>query len=131
MDINAEAKKWCEEHPTAKPEEIFIAGFIKHGEFVESVKLKKEEKLKILEKEFYNSLIPYVAEFGKELVREFYDHWKQPNQSRTKLGWQIEKKWDVEARLRTFQRNNEKWASKVTHVKTEQNNVVKKRNVVE
>jgi hypothetical protein len=117
MDINSEAKKWAADNPDKTLEDAYIAGFVKHSDFLEKVNLKKEEKLKILEKEFYNSLIPYVAEFGKELVREFYDHWKQPNPSRTKLGWQIEKKWDLEARLRTFQRNNERWATNTTSFK--------------
>ncbi len=36
-------------------------------------------------KEFYNSLIPYVSTYGKDMVREFFDYWSEPNKSGSKL----------------------------------------------
>jgi len=61
---------------------------------------------------FYEELIPYVPEYGKELVREFYEKWIEHNEPITpitKLRFEKQKTWQLSARLRTWKRNNEKW----------------------
>lgn len=62
-------------------------------------KNKKEYIVAKIQKEFYATLIPFVSEFGKDTVREFYDYWSEPNKSKTKIKWQIEKTWDTHKRL--------------------------------
>ncbi len=69
----------------------------------------KEAKLKKIQDNFYDSLIEFVAEFGKETIREFYDYWSEPNKSKTKIRWQLERTWDTKRRLQRWQRtSNEK-----------------------
>ena len=56
--------------------------------------------------EFYYSLAPYVAAYGKEMIRDFYDYWSETNKSRTKMRWETEKTWVVELRLKRWADNN-------------------------
>lgn len=59
----------------------------------------KAATLQERESKFYESLIPYVGIYGKEMIRAFFDYWSQPNKSKTKLGFEMEKKWDLAKRL--------------------------------
>lgn len=102
MEINKEAAEWANNNKDKTLEEAFIAGFIRHGEFAEKVRLKKEEKLDKLKKDFYNELIPYVATYGKEIIREFYDHFCQANSTRTNIGRYMQKTWDTDLRLKRW-----------------------------
>ena len=53
-------------------------------------------------KEFYDSLVPFVQFYGKELIREFFDYWSEPNKSRTKMRMELERTWCVDRRLATW-----------------------------
>jgi hypothetical protein len=66
----------------------------------------KESKIKRLQQKFYDSLIEFVDEFGSEMVRDFYEYWSEPNRSRTKIKYQLEKTWDTKKRLQRWSRNN-------------------------
>lgn len=77
-----------------------------------SLTKKKEDNKKALEKrqqEFFNSLIPYVETYGKQMVRAFYDHWSQPNKSFTKMGFEMQTTWDLGKRLASWERNSHKY----------------------
>ena len=60
------------------------------------------ENLEKRNKYFYESLVPYVETYGKELIRAFYDYWTEPNKSKTKMRFELEKTWDVKRRLNTW-----------------------------
>jgi hypothetical protein len=68
--------------------------------------INKEEYIGKIQNEFYQSLIPFVSEFGKEMIREFYDYWSEPNKSQTKIRYQLEKTWDTHMRLLRWKKNN-------------------------
>lgn len=55
--------------------------------------------------DFYNSLIPYLQQYPKEMIRAFFDYWSELNKSRTKMRFENEKTWETPKRLMT-------WASK-------------------
>ena len=58
--------------------------------------------LKIRSEKFYESLIPFVSIYGKEMIRGFYDYWSEPNRSCTKMRFELERTWDVKRRLNTW-----------------------------
>lgn len=129
MDIEKAAIKWIADNPAASPQQIFLAGFKFYADFAEEIRLTKEKKTEQYKKQFYNSLIPYVAIYGKELVREFYDYWSEPNKSMTKIKYQLEATWDVKLRLERWQ-NNSKNIFKGKQVETP-SQVNKRRNVID
>ena len=55
---------------------------------------------------FAQSLIPFIDIYGKELVRDFCDYWSEPNKSNTKFRQELEKTWDADRRLKTWNQNN-------------------------
>lgn len=71
--------------------------------------LKEDTKRRA--KNFYNSLIPYVSTYGKEMVREFYDYWSEPNKSCSRLRFEQEKTWDLGRRLARWSNNNKEFKS--------------------
>lgn len=68
--------------------------------------------LEIREKEFYNTLSPYVEQYGKLMMREFYDYWIEPNRSKTKMRFELEKVWDLKRRLNTWKNRDKNFDSK-------------------
>ena len=63
------------------------------------VKESKVKELSKIQKEFYDSLTPFLKDFSKETLREFFNYWSEPNKSKTKIRWQLEKTWDTKKRL--------------------------------
>lgn len=70
----------------------------------------KDELLVAKKKKFGESLIPFVEEYGKDMIRMFYDYWSEPNKSRTKLKWELERTWEISLRLKTWRNNDDKWS---------------------
>jgi len=69
-------------------------------------KSKVKDIIDISQKNFYQTLIPFVDKFDKKTIREFYEYWSEPNKSGTKIRWQLEKTWDTEKRLTRWANNN-------------------------
>lgn len=77
--------------------------------------IKKETTTSVVEKkaaakaatiarkeEFYDSLVPYVEMYGKEMVREFFDYWSEMNKSETKMRFEQQPTWEIGRRLSTW-----------------------------
>lgn len=69
-------------------------------------KVSKSKTLKDREQEFYNSLIEFVPEFGQKIVRAFYQYWTEPNVSKTKMRFELQKTWDLKRRLENWRKND-------------------------
>lgn len=85
-----------------------------------SFSLSLAENLEKRNKSFYQSLVPYVDTYGKELIRAFYDYWTEPNKSKTKMRFELEKTWDVKRRLNTWASRNFKSNSNGTDKQQQQ-----------
>ena len=60
---------------------------------------------------FYNTLVPFIQTYDKEMLRDFYNYWSEPQKSRKKMRFELEKTWEVKRRLeawnnRQIQKNN-------------------------
>lgn len=60
---------------------------------------------------FYQSLVPYVERYGKEMIRAFFDYWSELNKSETKMKFETNQTWEVAKRLATWA-NREKFNGK-------------------
>lgn len=58
-------------------------------------------------KKFYESLVPYVGKYTKEMVREFYDYWTEFNRSQTHMRYELERTWELGKRLATWAKRSE------------------------
>ena len=77
----------------------------------------EERKLK-----FANTLKPFVDFYGKELIREFYDYWTEPNKSNTKFKQELLKTWSLERRLETWAKNQKIFEKEKSSAKKEKEN---------
>lgn len=53
-------------------------------------------------KEFYESLVPFLDLYGKEMLRSFFDYWSEMNKSQTKMKFEQQTTWEVSLRLKTW-----------------------------
>lgn len=78
-------------------------------------KKTKEEIAAATEKrkeKFYQELVPYVATYGKDMIRKFYDYWSETNKSKTRMRCETEKTWDLNLRLQNWARRNKDFVTK-------------------
>ena len=76
-----------------------------------STKVDKEKVLSLADRteKFKEELTQFVGKYGKDMVFAFFDYWSEPNPSKTKMRFEMQKTWDIAKRLRTWERrNNEK-----------------------
>lgn len=66
-----------------------------------------ERKLK-----FADTLKPFLSVYGKELLNDFYFYWSEPNQSNTKMRFEMQKTWSIELRLKTWSKNDKNFVAK-------------------
>ena len=69
---------------------------------------------------FYNSLVPYVRLYGKDMVREFYNYWTEPNKSGTKMRYELEKTWDAKRRLTTWANRQHTFSARTVSTNSEE-----------
>lgn len=63
-------------------------------------------------KKFGQDLVPYVATYGKDMIRKFYDYWSETNKSKTRMRCETEKTWDLNLRLQNWARRNKDFGTK-------------------
>ncbi|MBC7486065.1 MAG: DUF4373 domain-containing protein [Cytophagaceae bacterium] len=65
--------------------------------------------LKEREKAFFDSLTPYVKDYGREMLRAFYNHWSQINPGGKKMWFEMQKTFELSKRLQTWKANDIAW----------------------
>ena len=76
----------------------------------ESIKKKAASAATLKRKEdFYQSLVPYVDKYGKEMLRAFFDYWSEMNASQTKMRFEKQPTWELSKRLATWANNEKKY----------------------
>ena len=75
-------------------------------------KKSKEEETIERRRVFYQSLIPFVEVYGKEMIRNFYDYWSEMNKSKTRMRWEGEKTWELQRRLEYWSRRDNDYKAK-------------------
>ena len=97
----------------------------------ESEKRKKELKppkkqdahstIEARKEDFYNSLVPFVTTYGRDMIRSFFDYWSEFNRSQTKMRFELERTWQTSRRLAT-------WASRDNNFKSRNNGTDRTNN---
>lgn len=81
-------------------------------------------------KQFYESLVPYVEKYGKEMIREFYDYWSEMNRSETAMRFEQQPTWETKRRLSTWANREKNFKSNgTTNRTTDQEDLM--RNIAE
>ena len=70
----------------------------------------EERKLK-----FASTLERFKDIYSKNMIDDFIAYWAEPNKSNTKFRYELEKTWDLERRLKTWSRYDQKFSFKNTN----------------
>jgi hypothetical protein len=88
-------------------------GGIVGGLVTPTEQVEEKEKEKVKEKEskpsletrslaFKETLRPFINKYGVDMVKNFYGYWSEPNQTKTKMLFEMQKTWDTSRRLETW-----------------------------
>ena len=55
---------------------------------------------------FTEKLRPYVQIYGRDMINDFWKYWTEPNKSKTRMRFELEKTWDLNLRLQRWASNN-------------------------
>lgn len=66
---------------------------------------KDKERIEKREKNFYEKLIPFLPQYGKEMVRDFYDYWTEKSDGGLKMKFEMERTFALDKRLVRWKKN--------------------------
>jgi hypothetical protein len=95
-------------------------------------KEKEKEKVNNIEErklKFANTLKPFIDIYGKDLLKDFYSYWTEPNKSNTKFKQELQKTWSVERRLETWTKNDKNF-NNFNHKQQQQNELTRIANEI-
>jgi len=61
---------------------------------------------------FKEKLVPFKNKYSIDLLKNFFQYWTEPNHSKTKMLFELQKTFDIERRLVTWARNDKTFAPK-------------------
>ena len=64
------------------------------------------DTLEVRKHAFGEKLIPYMKQYGKALIREFFDYWTEHNENGKKMRFEKEKTFEISLRLARWSKNN-------------------------
>lgn len=71
--------------------------------------IKSDGEVSKRKAKFADSLKPFVATYGKDMMNEFYNYWSECNRApKPKMRWELEKTWELSKRIARWSRNNTK-----------------------
>jgi hypothetical protein len=74
--------------------------------------IKNKESLETRSLAFKETLRPFINKFGVDMVKNFYGYWSEPNQSKTKMLFEMQKTWDTSRRLETWSKRESSFNNK-------------------
>ena len=96
--------------PTTPPATLSTAKQEEEGQGEVEEKEKEEDKVQLTilnrESDFKNSLQPFLEQYGKDLLNDFYLYWTEKKPKGKKMLFELQKTFDIERRLARWSKNN-------------------------
>ena len=70
------------------------------------------DDMELRKEKFYQSLVPYVAKYGKDMVRSFYDYWTEKTYGGRKMRFEKQQAFEISKRLATWQKHDLSYANR-------------------
>ncbi len=70
------------------------------------------DDMELRKEKFYQSLVPYVAKYGKDMVRAFYDYWTEKTYGGRKMRFEKQQAFEISKRLATWQKHDLSYANR-------------------
>lgn len=77
---------------------------------------KKKRNLQNVTDKFVLEVSAFKEKYSAEMLEAFVDYWTEPNKSKTKLRYELQKTFDVGRRLKTWSKNDSKFNNKKSDV---------------
>ena len=83
----------------------------------------------------YSNSITFIEEvnsfdYPKEIKDEFISYWTEPNRSKTKVRYQLEKTFDISRRLATWFKRSKKWSNGTSKIDKQLSSYEKAINII-
>lgn len=75
---------------------------IREDKIKEDKKKESKPSLETRSLAFKSELVPFKQNYSIDMLKSFYDYWTEPNHSKTKMRYEMEKTFDVYRRLKTW-----------------------------
>jgi len=75
---------------------------------------KEENKIEKAKTQFSEMLKDFEADYKSEMLLDFFEYWTEPNKSKTKCRYELEKTWDTARRLATWAKNQKQFSPSET-----------------
>jgi len=69
---------------------------------VNDINKDSKANLEIRTLAFKETLIPFKNKYQIDLLKNFFEYWTEPNPSKTKMRFELERTWSIERRLSTW-----------------------------
>jgi DNA-binding PadR family transcriptional regulator len=79
-------------------------------------KPKKKRNLDNVTNKFLMEVSAFKELYSVEMLEAFIDYWTEPNKSKTKLRYELQKTFDIARRLKTWSKNESKFGTKKNNV---------------
>lgn len=76
------------------------------------IDINKNNSIDSRKLKFAATLKPFVDLYGRDLLKDFYEYWTEPNKSNTKFRQELQKTWSLERRLQTWTKNESNFKNK-------------------
>lgn len=70
------------------------------------------DDMEFRKEKFYQSLVPYVTKYGKDMVRAFYDYWTEKTYGGRKMRFEKQPAFEIPKRLATWQKHDLSYANR-------------------
>ncbi len=77
---------------------------------------RKKRNLDTVTNKFLMEVSAFKELYSVEMLEAFIDYWTEPNKSNTKLRYELQKTFDIARRLKTWSKNESKFATKKNNV---------------
>lgn len=78
------------------------------------VQVKQKKSIDDRKRDFTKSLQPYLDEFGKDLLNNFYEYWTEHGENDRKMRFEKQKSFGIKRRLTTWKKNDKGFANEKT-----------------
>ena len=79
-------------------------------------KPRKKRNLDTVTNKFIMEVSAFKELYSVEMLEAFIDYWTEPNKSKTKLRYELQKTFDIARRLKTWSKNESKFGTKKNNV---------------
>jgi len=80
----------------------------------DNVNVNVKDNIEDRKLKFASTLKPFLSKYSKEMLKDFYGYWTEPNKSNTRFRQETEKNWSLERRLTTWSGNDKKFTKTET-----------------